>query len=151
MECLEGQKGKEKWCNYIIVSKNKGTTVYLSHTPPPPLTSSYTSQVLQGTSLSHWLSEHSTRMEFCEKISYCLWEDSYDLSFFKIQNYSWTVCSCPSQAYWKGVSSLQIIHYNWLMLLLYMPLWENMIVWSAAYLPCVACPYDCTCYPCESS
>ena len=41
---------------------------------------------------------------------------------------------CSSQVYQIGVSILQIIHYNWL-LLVYLPLWKNM------FLPHAACPF----------
>lgn len=39
---------------------------------------------------------------------------------------SWHVLPCPSQAEQIGVTVLQVIHNNWLLLFVSMPLWKSM-------------------------
>jgi hypothetical protein len=73
-------------------------------------------------------------------------QESQDLSFYKTWNCFWNVVLCLSWVYQIGVSLLQIIHPNWLLLSVYMAQRKNMLLPHVCRLPCVACHCDYTVY-----
>lgn len=60
------------------------------------------------------VSEHNPRMESCEEISECLWENYKSLvtSVSSKHGIVLGLCFCAVPRYWTGVSSLQVSHYN---------------------------------------